>query len=57
MSFERFVQICQPLGQLFPLGSCPHDHDCAWQPIKPPERQTTDAQRFLDYLRQQAGDL
>jgi len=51
---ERFVRVCHTLSGLFPLGFCPHDHDCAWQPIRPPERQTSDTQRFLEYLLKEA---
>lgn len=56
MSLERFVRLCQPLGRLFPLGTCPHDHDCAWQPIKPPDAEQARAKKLLDYLRRKAGD-
>jgi len=38
------------LGRLFPLGFCPHDHKCAWQPIRPPEQRTSDAQSLIDRL-------
>jgi DNA-binding XRE family transcriptional regulator len=35
MGLERFVDMCVVLGRLFPLGACPHDHECGWQPIRP----------------------
>lgn len=47
MGFGRFVQMCEALGRLFPLGTCPHEHECAWQPIKPPQHRTTDVERLL----------
>lgn len=47
MGFARFVSMCEALDRLFPLGTCPHEHECAWQPIKPPERQITDVERLL----------
>jgi transcriptional regulator with XRE-family HTH domain len=25
----RLVQVVRPLARLFPLGACPHDHNCA----------------------------
>lgn len=56
MRFERLVRLCRPLGRLFPFGVCPHDHECAWQPIKAPERHTTDVASFLEYLSKAAGD-
>lgn len=56
MRLERFVQLGQGLGRLFPLGFCPHEHDCAWQPVRPPERTISDARRLLSYLQKVAGD-
>ena len=56
MALERFVMMCKPLDRLFPLGACPHDHHCPWQPIRPPERQVTDATRLLEYLLKTAGE-
>ena len=56
MSIERFVILCAALGRLFPLGSCPHDHDCAWEPIRPINRSIPDPTAFLAYLLKTAGD-
>ena len=50
MRLERFVAIAESLGRLFPLGMCPHDHECAWQPIKPPVHQTSAVERLLAIL-------
>jgi len=38
------------LGRAFPLGCCPHDHDCAWQTIVPRVRQPGDAERLIRLL-------
>ena len=54
--FQRFLMAANALGRLFPLGFCPHDHRCAWQPIRPPEPRTGDAQRFIDRLLREAGE-
>jgi len=51
-----FVAICAALGRAFPLGACPHDHPCAWPPVRPPERQPVDGEAFLEYLLRQAGE-
>jgi DNA-binding XRE family transcriptional regulator len=55
MAFERFVNICLVLGRLFPLGVCPHDHRCGWQPVKPPPPKP-DADAFLAQLLLYAGE-
>ena len=33
---EDLVKISSALGRSFPLGYCPHEHWCAWQPAPPP---------------------
>jgi hypothetical protein len=55
MAFERFVDMSLPLGRLFPLGVCPHDHRCAWQPIQP-RPPAPDAEAFLEQLLRYAGE-
>lgn len=50
MGLKRLVMMSEPLGRLFPLGTCPHDHECAWQPIKPPEHVVSDVERLLALL-------
>ncbi len=35
MRTDKLVALGQGLGRVFPLGFCPHEHDCAWQPIRP----------------------
>lgn len=52
----NFLKVGSALGRLFPLGFCPHDHACAWQPIRPPEQRTSDVQLYIDRLRREAGD-
>lgn len=53
---QNFLQVGSALGRLFPLGCCPHDHVCAWQPIRLPEPRSSDAQRYIDKLRREAGE-
>jgi helix-turn-helix protein len=55
MSLLRLVRMCVPLGRLFPLGDCPHDHECAWQPIRPPERQSTAVSRLVELILKTGG--
>jgi hypothetical protein len=50
MRLERFVATCAAIGRIFPLGTCPHEHECAWQPISPPEHVLKDAERLLAIL-------
>jgi transcriptional regulator with XRE-family HTH domain len=33
---EHLVQIGKALGRALPLGYCPHEHWCEWQPAPPP---------------------
>lgn len=53
---QTFLRASAALGRLFPLGFCPHDHGCAWQPIRPLEPLTTDAQGVIDRLLHGAGE-
>ena len=56
MYLVRFLDLCLQLGRLFPLGVCPHEHQCAWQPVRPPQREASDGQAFLNSLLADAGD-
>jgi transcriptional regulator with XRE-family HTH domain len=47
MPLEKFVAVVKALGRLFPLGACPHGHECAWQLIRPPQRDKEAAERFV----------
>ena len=53
---ERFLAICMALGRLFPLGACPHDHPCAWVPVRIAERAQTDPERLLHALLRNSGE-
>jgi len=55
MAFERFINMCLVLGRLFPLGVCPHDHRCGWQPVPPPPTKP-DPETYLDHLLRYAGE-
>jgi transcriptional regulator with XRE-family HTH domain len=55
MAVERLATLGTTLARLFPLGVCPHDHDCAWQPVRLQDDGAR-AARFLDYLRRVASD-
>jgi transcriptional regulator with XRE-family HTH domain len=54
VKLERFLALCVALGRLFPLGACPHDHDCAWKPIRPVQVPTAD--EFRRWLEITAGE-
>ena len=47
MRTEKLVAIARALDRLFPFGTCPHDHECAWQPIRPPQHQVTAAEELI----------
>lgn len=34
---QTLVTLGQGLGRSLPLGFCPHQHNCAWQPVNPTE--------------------
>jgi DNA-binding XRE family transcriptional regulator len=55
MGLERFVDMCVVLGRLFPLGACPHDHECGWQPIRP-AAPLDDTAGYIEFLLGQAGE-
>ena len=52
----RLVQVVRPLARLFPLGACPHDHNCAWQPAKPIDDSVSDPTRFVHKMLGLAGE-
>ena len=56
MGLAKLGRLCEALGRLFPLGTCPHDHDCAWQPIKPPEHQITSVERLMALILDPSPD-
>jgi len=35
MRVDRLVRLSGTLGRVFPLGYCPHEHWCQWQPAPP----------------------
>jgi len=37
MKVEHVVKLSGVLGQMLPLGYCPHHHPCAWQPAPMPQ--------------------
>src|SRR5688572_21429688 len=52
---DRLIRIGNALGATLPLGTCPHNHPCAWQPFGPARDAHRDRD-FLDYLLDKAGD-
>ncbi|MEA2676421.1 MAG: Helix-turn-helix domain [Chloroflexota bacterium] len=51
----RLMAVANPLGAVLPLGSCPHDHRCAWQPFRP-TRPVQNDRTMQEYLLQHAGE-
>jgi len=55
MGAGRLVRLVQPLARLFPFGVCPHDHNCAWQPVKAPSDEVSDPSALIHYMLKIAG--
>jgi transcriptional regulator with XRE-family HTH domain len=53
IAVERLAQLAAALGRVFPLGACPHDHACAWQPLEAPASQDNLVDRLVARFRQQ----
>jgi len=56
MPMERFVAMVTPLDRLFPFGCCPHDHNCAWQPVRPPQIPTGKEISFIERMLLYSGE-
>ncbi len=50
MPLERLLRLTAPLDRLFPVGCCPHDHDCPWQPYRPPQHLVNDSTLFVERM-------
>jgi len=54
MKVERIVKLASGIGSAFPLGFCPHQHWCPWQPASPArhfEPQAEDPEETREALR------
>lgn len=56
MAVERLVRMVQPLARFFPLGVCPHDHPCAWQPFKEVRHEMSVPAQFVERMLSVAGE-
>lgn len=56
MPFERFISLTRPLDRLFPLGCCPHDHDCPWQPFREPQQEISSDSLYVERMLKFAGE-
>lgn len=50
MGLDPLTRLGRVLGRSLPLGVCPHDHDCAWQPIEPQKRVPGETERLIRFL-------
>lgn len=55
MRVDRLVKLSGTLGRVFPLGYCPHEHWCPWQPAlltapSTPQLSDADKAKFLEIL-------
>jgi transcriptional regulator with XRE-family HTH domain len=48
---EHLVPIASVLGRAFPLGYCPHEHWCEWQPAPKPPPEGAWLQEALEFNR------
>ena len=46
---EKLLAIQRVYGRLFPLGVCPHEHECGWQPVRPPA-DPSEVATFIEFL-------
>ena len=51
MPAERLARLGLVLGHWFPLGRCPHDHDCMWHEARPGTGITLTRDRYDDWRR------
>lgn len=56
MGVDRLAQLGRVLGRAFPLGCCPHEHDCAWQPIIPRQHKPTETERLVELMLGRRSD-
>jgi len=64
MSVERLTVLSEAVGWRFPIGFCPHDHDCKWPRIEPipydhppPRQQTYSLPRLPKHKRRRQGEV
>ena len=52
MKTERLIKLAAAMGRAFPMGYCPHEHWCPWQPApRLPQQPRDDAGYSADALR------
>jgi transcriptional regulator with XRE-family HTH domain len=56
MGIDRLAQLGEVFGRAFPLGFCPHEHACGWQPIKPPPEEQGSVQRLIALIEEGRRD-
>lgn len=47
VGIDRLVMLGRALGRALPLGLCPHEHDCPWQPPLPPPTREMRVEAFV----------
>jgi transcriptional regulator with XRE-family HTH domain len=47
---DRLIKLVQPLARFFPVGVCPHDHNCRWQPFPIPGDPSDQHAASIEYL-------
>jgi transcriptional regulator with XRE-family HTH domain len=47
VGIDRLVMLGYALGRALPLGLCPHEHDCPWQPPPPPPTKEKRVEAFV----------
>jgi transcriptional regulator with XRE-family HTH domain len=50
MGVRHLIAMANALGRIFPFGTCPHEHECGWQPYRPPDVQTSFVERWLETM-------
>lgn len=47
VGIDRLVMLGHALGRALPLGICPHEHDCPWQPPPAPPTKEMRVEAFV----------
>ena len=50
MGLDPLTRLGEAMGRAFPLGFCPHEHRCAWQPVVPRAQERTHMERLTAIL-------
>jgi len=53
---DRMVALARALDRALPFGTCPHEHDCPWQPFRPPPSRESRLEAFVAMMLSPIAD-